>query len=594
MVKLLPEEQARHLRRDERRYTEALRALHSIARVLAEPGSFVDQVTAVLEEVKTVLAVDSADLRMPDAEEAGLRVVASVGSAQQLPGTFRAYGDSRTGRTFQQGEPIIAHDYEVNHRGGPDRGRRTRSGYEAKSVAWLPVKAAGRTVGVLAVDTAKRNYFTAERVQLLTTIADEIGVFIENAHLRETERNHVQELEVLNRAATIFAGGGTFREKAKSVLDAIVALSGDWASLRVPDESGKHLSLVATTRPGTNDVVDVGTSQAGEAMTLRKPVVVNAFVRDPRSPQAAIDQGVRSRAAIPVIVNGSPQAVLGVSSRLPHYFTPERVALLMTIAAGIGPSLERARLEEEANERERHLSKALLELQVTQQQLIQSGKLAAIGELVAGVAHEINNPLGGILGHTELLLRADVQTDREGSLQAIRDATERISRIVQNLLSFARERKPQKELRSLRDALIPMLELRRGDLRKEKIEVIVEVAPNLPAVMVDLQQFEQVFLNIINNAHQAMATAHGRGRLEIRGWRVNRAVRFTFVDDGPGMSANTLEHAFDPFYTTKEIGQGTGLGLSICFGIIAEHGGRIWATSPKGKGTTIGVEVPIP
>ena len=110
MVKRLPEEQARHLRRDERRYTEALRALHSIARVLAEPGSFVDQVTAVLGQVKTVLAVDSADLRMPDAEEAGLRVVASVGSAQQLPGTFRAYGDSRTGRTFQQGEPIIAHD----------------------------------------------------------------------------------------------------------------------------------------------------------------------------------------------------------------------------------------------------------------------------------------------------------------------------------------------------------------------------------------------------------------------------------------------------------------------------------------------------
>ena len=594
MVKLLPEEQARHLRRNERRYTEALRALHSIARVLAEPGSFVDQVTAVLEEVKTVLAVDSADLRMPDAEEAGLRVVASVGSAQQLPGTFRAYGDSRTGRTFQQGEPIIAHDYEVNHRGGPDRGRRTRSGYEAKSVAWLPVKAAGRTVGVLAVDTAKRNYFTAERVQLLTTIADEIGVFIENAHLRETERNHVQELEVLNRAATIFAGGGTFREKAKSVLDAIVALSGDWASLRVPDESGKHLSLVATTRPGTNDVVDVGTSQAGEAMTLSKPVVVNAFVRDPRSPQAAIDQGVRSRAAIPVIINGSPQAVLGVSSRLPHYFTPERVALLMTIAAGIGPSLERARLEEEANERERQLSKALRELQVTQQQLIQSGKLAAIGELVAGVAHEINNPLGGILGHTELLLRADVRTDREGSLQAIHDATERISRIVQDLLSFARQQEPQKELRSLRDALIPVLELRQGDLRKEKTEVIVEVAPNLPAVMVDLQQFEQVFLNIINNAHQAMAAAHGRGRLEIRGRRVNRAVRFTFVDDGPGMSANTLEHAFDPFYTTKEIGQGTGLGLSICFGIIAEHGGRIWAKSPNGKGTTIGVEVPIP
>ncbi len=102
--------------------------------------------TAVLEEVKTPLEVDSADLRMPDAEAAGLRVVASVGSAQQPLGTFRAYGDSRTGRAFQQGEPIVAHDYEVNHRGGPDRGRRHRSGYGAQSVAWLPVRAAGRTM----------------------------------------------------------------------------------------------------------------------------------------------------------------------------------------------------------------------------------------------------------------------------------------------------------------------------------------------------------------------------------------------------------------------------------------------------------------
>ena len=573
--------------------TKALRSLFNIASIMTEPGTFTALVTRMLEEVKTVLEVDSADLRMPDAKEAGLRVVASVGSAQQREGAFRAYGDSRTGRAFRLAEPIIAHDYEVNHRGGPERGRRFRLGYEAQSVAWLPVKAAGRPVGVLAVDTTKRNHFTAERVQLLTTIADATGVFLENATLHETERLRIRQLEVLNRAATIFAGRGTFREKARHVLEAIVQLTGDWATLRVPDESGEHLSLVASTRAGSNGVVGVDVSLAGEAFRRRKPIIVNEYASDPRARQATIDSGVRSRAAIPVLVNGLARAVVAVSSRLPNYFTPERIGVLATVATGIGPSLERARLEAEVRRRTRERSKTTSQLQVVREKLVQSAKLAAIGELVSGVAREINDPLVGILSHTQSLLRSDTRAAPTETLELIHAEAQRIDGIVQNLLSFTQGGSPQKRPMSLNGAVSRVIELRSSDLNANHIEVRVDLDPALPLVMGNARRIQQVFLNIIANAQHAMSAAAHGGRLEIVSRRLRDAVQVTFTDDGPGISAKDIERVFDPFFTTNGVDQGAGLGLTICHSIVQEHRGVLWVKSPRRRGTAVGVELPL-
>ena len=569
----------RRLEQIERRQTEALQALHSIARALAEPGAFADQVTVVLEEVKAVLEVDSADLRMPDAEDAGLRVVASVGYAQQPLGAFRAYGDSRTGRAFQQGKPIIAHDYEVNHRGGKDRGRRYRSGYVAQSVAWLPVKAAGRTVGVLAVDTAKRNHFTTERMRLLTTIADEIGTFIENAKLRETELLHLQELEVLNRTATIFAGGGTFEEKAKDVLGAIIALTGDWATLRVPDESGERLSMVASTWPGTIDVIEVSASIAGEAFSSGKPVVVNDYAADPRALPNAIDHGARSRAAFPIVVDELPRAVLVVSSQLHSYFTPERVTLLATIAAGIAPSIEKAR----ASDR----------LQVAQQQLVQSGKLAAIGELAAGVAHEINNPLNNVMGFAQLLMDQDLPQEALADLEKIYAEGQRAARIVQHLLAFARNSEPERRSVDVRAVIERACSLKAYDLRRRSIELRIHLLEAPPLVSGDDQRLIEVVLNLLTNAEQAIVEGGRKGTVTVRCEADDDRIRISVSDDGPGIPPEILGRIFEPFFTTKEVGAGTGLGLSICQGIVRQHQGELWAESDLGAGATFHVELPV-
>ncbi|MCH7481851.1 MAG: GAF domain-containing protein [Chloroflexi bacterium] len=571
-----PSASAREARDEQSR---ALEALYKISSIVAGPQPFTETLLGVLEEVKTVMEVDSADLRMPDAEKAGLRVVASVGSALHPIGTFRAYADSRTGRAFQQGKPIISHDFEVNHRGGADRSQRSRSGYDAQSVAWLPVKASGRTVGVLAVDTAKRDHFNAHRVRILTTIADGIGTLIENAQLRETERRHVRELEVLHQAATILAGDGTFEEKAKRVLDAIVALSGDCASLRVPDESGEQLRLLAATWRGTIDVIEVRGSTTGEAFSSGKPVVVNDYAADPRASQRAVDHGFRSMAAFPIVVDGVPRAALVVSSRLRSYFTPERVALLATIAAGIGPSIERARASEQ--------------LQVAEQQLVQSGKLAAIGELAAGIAHEINNPLNNVMGFAQLLMDQDLPPQAQRDLEKIYAEGQRAATIVQQVLVFARTKEPETRPVDIRAMIDHACSLKAYDLRRRSIELRTHVADSLPPVAGDDQRLIEVMLNLLTNAEQAIASTERAGVITISCEADGDRIRIRVSDDGPGIPPEVLGRIFEPFFTTKGVGAGTGLGLSICQGIIRQHQGELWAESDLGTGATFHVELPV-
>ena len=415
-----------------RRRSEELETLVHVARILAEPGTFSNHLTAVLEELIRLLDVESADLRVPDEQKEGLVVVASVGSAQQVPGTFRAYDDSRTGRAFQTAEPIISHDYAANHRGGVGRGRRVRSGYVAQSVAWIPVKAAGEIVGVVAVDTTKPNHFTAERTRLLTAIVDGMGPFLEAAKLREAVQRDLYQLET-----------------------------------------------------------------------------------------------------------------------------------------------------------------TLAELRATQQQLIQSEKLAAVGTLISGVAHEINNPLGNILGRVQLLQRAAPDDRSRRGLRTVRDECERAIRIVRNLLSFTREHDPVTALAPLNDTLNEVLELRAYELRVSNIELRKHFQADLPAILADPHQLQQVFLNLVINAEQAMIAAHGGGVLSITTQRVGEALHVVVADDGPGIPDEFISQIFDPFFTTKEVGAGTGLGLSVCYGIVQEHGGELRVQSEEGKGTTFIVELPM-
>jgi two-component system NtrC family sensor kinase len=161
------------------------------------------------------------------------------------------------------------------------------------------------------------------------------------------------------------------------------------------------------------------------------------------------------------------------------------------------------------------------------------------------------------------------------------------------LLSFARRHVPEKRLISINEVIERSLELHIYQMRINNIEMVISLDPNLPMTMADFHQMQQVFVNITANAEQAMTEAHGGGKFWVKTQKINRTVRITFADNGPGIPEKNLGRIFDPFFTTKDVGKGTGLGLSICYGIVQEHCGHLYARSKPGKGATFIVEIPI-
>jgi two-component system NtrC family sensor kinase len=228
-----------------------------------------------------------------------------------------------------------------------------------------------------------------------------------------------------------------------------------------------------------------------------------------------------------------------------------------------------------------------------QAKLMHTEKMAALGQLVSGVAHEVNNPLAAIVGFTDLLLENPaVPADAKEELQVILQEAQRTRVIVQNLLSFARQMPAQREPAQVNTILKQTMKLRAYDLENHGVELTEKYAVELPMVIGDPHQLQQVFLNILNNAYDAVQETRRTGKIEVQTVHRSDKIEIVFRDNGPGISQ--IDRIFDPFFTTKEVGKGTGLGLSICYGIIQAHRGEIIATNnPDGDGSTFVVRLPI-
>jgi PAS domain S-box-containing protein len=229
---------------------------------------------------------------------------------------------------------------------------------------------------------------------------------------------------------------------------------------------------------------------------------------------------------------------------------------------------------------------------VLRDKLVHAEKMAAVGQLVSGVAHEVNNPLTAILGFTDLLMEnPDLPENARKDLRVILQEAQRTKQIVQNLLSFARQMPPQRTAVQLNSILRRTVQLRSYDFNSHGIEVIEHLDSELPEVLGDAHQLQQVFLNILNNAYDAVHEVKRAARIEIMSTKSGDSVEVSFSDNGNGISQP--DKIFDPFFTTKEIGKGTGLGLSICYGIVKEHGGEILChNNLGGYGATFIVRLP--
>lgn len=228
-----------------------------------------------------------------------------------------------------------------------------------------------------------------------------------------------------------------------------------------------------------------------------------------------------------------------------------------------------------------------------EQQLMIAGKLASIGELAAGVAHEINNPLTAIMGFSQLLIGEEGLPEHiKADLEKIYNQSQRAARIVQNLLTFARNYNPEKNIIDINELIQKTLEMRIYEHRVGNIEVVKDLQGNLPGVSADKNQMQQVLLNILINAEHSIIANQKTGSIKIATTQVEDKVRISIADDGPGIPREILNRLFDPFFTTKDVGQGTGLGLSVCHGIVTNHGGRIYAESVEREGATFVIELP--
>jgi PAS domain S-box-containing protein len=232
-----------------------------------------------------------------------------------------------------------------------------------------------------------------------------------------------------------------------------------------------------------------------------------------------------------------------------------------------------------------------------QEQLYQSAKLAAVGELISGVTHEINNPLAVVIGYSEMILNEqNLDGESRKAVESINREAQRAKKVIQNLLSFARKHNPEKELIQINDVLEATLGLVNYELSNNSINITEDLDPGLPQIVADPHQLQQVFMNLIMNAQHAMEEAADKKELiiisKIKEGRKD-FVQMIFEDNGPGIPGDKLPKIFDPFYTSKPKGKGTGLGLSVSFGIIKEHGGDIYAENTRKNGARFIIDLPI-
>lgn len=370
-----------------------------------------------------------------------------------------------------------------------------------------------------------------------------------------------------------------------------------YASLQLPDPGGDAFVRQAWAHAGALDLEEIVIPARG-GLALWLEATGQTLVLEEASFQphpsadllAAVRDLERRRASmlIPLRLDGRLSGILVVGEKLSGgIFDPEEIELLEMLVGESAVTLRNARLYEE-------LRHQIEELRRTQQQLVQSAKLAAVGELAATVAHEINSPLTSILGYAGLLLNQGGGDDAtQDKLSVIVSESNRARKILQDLLYFARRREPRREPVGLSELVERSLALLNGKLADAGVEVETVFDPVLPPIWADPDQLMQVFMNLVANAVDAMP---GGGRLLVRAEARpgdDPHVAIAFQDSGLGMSPEELSRIFEPFYTTKPERQGTGLGLSVSLGIVKNHGGRIEVESEAGKGTTMVVLLPL-
>jgi two-component system NtrC family sensor kinase len=403
-------------------------------------------------------------------------------------------------------------------------------------------------------------------------------------------------LKILHAVAQAVSRSLDVEEVLRTALDELTHVTGhEISSLHLFSGDGGMLHLrgdrgLSEDLREVNRALPVGQGVIGSVAATGKTQRFNNIAESPSlfPPAKAAVRKHRIRGFVCVAIHsrGRILGTLSIGRQTSQRFQAREVALVEATADQIGIALDNARLYSET-------VRQLEELRRAQAQLIHAEKLSAVGELASGVAHEINNPLTTILGQAHLLLgREEVGEHVRDRLLLISEEASRAARIVQNLLLFSRHYPPERRPCSLADQVRRVLELTAYQLQQDDILIVTEFDETCPPVYADDNQVQQVLLNLVQNAHQAMAKQPTERVLTMRVRATERGGVVDVLDTGPGIPVEALPRLFDPFFTTKPPGEGSGLGLSVSYGIVAEHGGRLSAGNRPEGGASFSVELP--
>jgi len=557
-----------------------------------------------LDELLRMIAESAADLTGvryalfwladEEAHTLSVRSASAPGLAEGLTAAVLAYDAGGVGqvartRTALVVDDVFADPRIVDHEWWRRWGVRAFAGY--------PVMAGDRLLAVLTLCHDEPIRFTDATRDMVGMFIAQASVAIQNARLYLEARRRRDVAEALARLSRELTASLDLEPIAELLARGMMELlRGNTAAVfRYVPEDGSLVAIRAAGYLGAVPelVFPAGEGVAGRAVAERRIVLSSDLLADPR---ISLSPATRARlkgqpfgtvVAVPLISRDRVVGALGVGAERERIFTRDDLAVLQAFADQAALAFENANLYAAARD-------SLARLRDTQAQLVQAGKMSAIGQLVSGVAHELNNPLSVIIGYGQLLLTRNMPEPLRRPIELMVQQGDRMAKIVRNLLYFARQRPPERAPVDVNHVIEQTLALRQTQLTVSGIAVERELAATLPPVLADAQQLQQVFLNLLLNAEQALAGVEDSPRIVFR-TRVGpdrRTVRADVEDNGPGIPAEILPRVFEPFFTTKEVGSGTGLGLSVSYGIVEEHGGRLGVESRPGV-TIFSLELPV-
>ncbi|MFQ6041092.1 MAG: ATP-binding protein [Candidatus Poribacteria bacterium] len=411
--------------------------------------------------------------------------------------------------------------------------------------------------------------------------------------------HNYDELDLLYTSSAMLAGISDIEQASSKIIEnAINVIKADYGSVLLAEEDKEELYFAYTYgKLNLPERIKFGQGVCGLVALERNPMLIENLENLPAQNGEPL-LFMPPLIACPMIVKGKLVGVITLTRESPgNVFTAMDLKLLDALASQAAVAFMNVKLFNDLLDSNQQLRDTLELLQKSQERLIEAQRLSAMGQLVASVAHDINNPLTSVIGYTELLLM-DNKTDSQlgDRLEIIRKEAERAAGIVRNLNTFAKKCVREQELVNINYIIQELLRITGKKFEEKQIQIITHLDPSLPETIADPGQIQQVFMNLLMNAKEAV---DDRGTIEIKTevlddrLSTKRNIRFSISDNGHGIPKDIQSRIFEPFFTTKDEVKGTGLGLSICHGIVKTHEGRIYVESEVGKGTTFFVELPI-